>query len=281
MKKCFGLAALIAALSIPQFAVAADDNDPKAQPKVKKKVALQTTGSAEVKSPAEGKLPADIRFEVDTLRVGRVVTVGPDGKKVILEFRGQPPKEVLDKLDKDIRERTQKTATWTVRDGGGDVGGKMTVVIDNDGQRQELVLPAPPNPDVGKRLYFNFSDVLKKAGDKLPPEPKQALEAVAQAVKAQEQDAVAEAAKAQDAVAQAVKAQEALARVVKDQQQEAIAQAAKAQEAYARAVKAYDQVLSRGHSKASDEINAKLDKILDRLERVEKDIQAIKAKNDK
>jgi hypothetical protein len=311
MKKCVVFAAMMAALSIPPLAAAGKDNDPKAQPQAEKKVAeftdltkpeLPPAASFEVKAltvikdpkaqpneqkkdaatttdAAKGKTPPEFGLELKTLKLGKVITVGPDGKSFILEFRGEPPKEVLDKLPKDIREKIQKEGPRWIVPGGENLVISGKVVVESNGKRQELVLPDLRGSDLRRRYAVDFEEFLRKAGDKLPAEPKQALEAVAQAMNAQEREAVMQASKAQEAVAQAVKAQEAFAQAVKAQQQEAVVQAARAQEAIARAVKARDQLYG-GRAKAADDINAKLDKILDRLERMDKELQAIKAKHE-
>ena len=84
MKSCSILATFVAALSLLPFAAASDGGKPKVEKKV----------------PAEGA--------VGVMTSGKVITVGPDGKTEVKDFGGDIPKEVLDKLPKELRTQMEK-----------------------------------------------------------------------------------------------------------------------------------------------------------------------------
>ncbi len=199
MKTCLVTLGSMAGLLLLQLAVAGDN-----EPKVEKKV--------------------PVKVKVEKIGVGKVIIIRPDGKTEVKEFNTQLPKEVLDKLPKEIRDRIQQGLEKCAKcvSCGPAGSGKMRIVIEKDGKRQELEL------DLG-----TSGEDLRKQGIQPPPEVQKVIKILAQAKKADE----------------------SLARLKKVQIPPTGVQA-----------------------KAPVDINAKLDKILERLDRLEKDIKALKTK---
>jgi hypothetical protein len=239
MKKYLVLLSWIAVCSLAPAAFAGGEGKPKAEKdKDSAKIVvggagiikIGPDGRVEVSSPngavtkkEDGKKPASPGVKVETMRIGKVITVGPDGKMEVKDIGGELPKEVLDKLPKEIQDHLKK---GRLPAGPGDcvAGGKMKIVVENNGQRQEY--ESDLGDDALKQLPQGLLDeVLKKAGDDLPPEAKEALKAATHAMKA---------------------GQKPLA-----------------------------------PTKGQEDVAKKLDKILERLERLEGDVQALKAQAEK
>ena len=91
MKKCMVLAAFVAALSVSQFA-AADDSG---------------------KTKAEKKASPEVKAEFG----GMAIRIGPDGKLEVKSLGDAIPKEMLDKLPAEIREKLSKG--WSANVGHG------------------------------------------------------------------------------------------------------------------------------------------------------------------
>lgn len=125
MKKFCVLVALIATLSCSRFAAAGGDD---ARPK------------------PESRPIAELRVEVNG--VGNVVQIGPDGKVEVKEFSGDIPREVLEKLPKEIQALLQKAPAQTGKRGNEGpktstrrcVLGKANVMVLKDGKLQEYDL---------------------------------------------------------------------------------------------------------------------------------------------
>jgi len=285
MKKCFVLAALIVALSISPFAMAKDTGNPKAakdapaasnvgknQNPAKDTPAAITFSSsgtltltlnvekdgtwkvsaASLTFGAEKKAPPEVK--VQRWRLGKVVMVGPDAKVEVREYDKGIPKDVLSALPSEIRDK-----------------------------------------------------IARPMGEELPAEAKKALEAATRAMDAQALYAQKErqAAKDQAQKAQVLAARrEAVALDVQEKVRAENAQALAAQKdaeaLFAQALAARKEVQAvnaqikaqieaemnaqrqQPNSRAvSSDISAKLDKILERLDRLEKDVDAIKTKKDK
>jgi hypothetical protein len=246
MKNCLVVLLCSVVCAFAPAAFAGNEGQPKVEKKAEKdaakvivsgrvieigpdgKVKVQPLGGEtgpKSKKPAGPDAKADKpEVKVETLRLGKVITVGPDGKIETRDFNGELPKEVLDKLPKELRDQIAKRPPHAGKIGGGPIG-RMKIVVDKNGQRHEF------EADIGADEAFkllssgHLDEVLKRAGDDLPPEAKEALKAASQSMKAEDQKV-------------------------------------------------------RGPAKGQDEISAKLDKILDRLERLEGDVKALKTKTD-
>lgn len=144
-------------------------------------------GKVEVQSTAGKKQPdADKKadqaaqdVQVETRVFGKVITVGPDGKVEVKEWKNLEaalPKEFLDKLPQEARQQFEKALSGKKLEGG--VTGKAkVVVIDPHGNRQEVETEFG-QPLEGQPLdpTKEISEWLKKAGVDLPPEARAVLE---------------------------------------------------------------------------------------------------------
>jgi hypothetical protein len=200
MKRYFVLAALMAAWPLPRLATADDGNGPQSN----HKAVVIISGSQSVTGEGDkGDSPSIIsgtsaaktdkgpdkstekktrpQVKLETLNVGKVFTIGPDGKMRVVELHGELPKAVLDKLPKEIRERMLNGSVTAP--GGTASGAKVKIVVVKDGQRHEFEQDLS-GPDAVKGLPLG--EILKRAGQDMPPEAMQALEAATQALKAEE-----------------------------------------------------------------------------------------------
>ena len=185
------------------------------------KIELRQPGGA---AKPKGKKPAVPEVKMETFGFGKVIVVGPDGKIETKDFGAELPKEVLDMLPKEIRDRINKGPA-AIAPGGG-ISGRMKIVVDNNGQRQEYEADLGGDGTLKQLPPSVFDEVLKHAGDKLPAEAKEALKAASQAMKAGSEK-------------------------------------------------------FQGQAKGNEDIAGKLDKILDRLERLEGEVKALQAKSEK
>jgi hypothetical protein len=230
MKKFLTLTALIAGVSFSQFAVAGEDNK-TAEKKAKAEVEVRTVditvgpdGKIEVKKPKVEKTPSsDLKLE--TLGIGKVFVIGPDGEGDVKEFEGKIPKEILDKLPEELRKAIQKEPS------SRRAFGKMKLVIEMDGKRQEFESDLGGLGDLEGLPFDIFDEILDKAKDKLPKDqlPPEVIQALGNARQVMKTEGKKHADPAAD----------------------------------------------------SNDLSAKLDKILDRLDRLEKDVKELKAKADK
>jgi hypothetical protein len=294
MKKCLVLAALIAALSVLQ-AAAADDSG-KTKPEKKASLEAKTEiGGMEIRVGPEG------RFEVKALdgstlhagelrlgnrqgepeqksrkggsievgegvlvisgsdrekkgspelklerTFGKAIMIGPEGKIEVKDFGSALPKELLEKLPGELRERMSKESRKDAS------FGKIKVTVEIDGQRKEF--ESELNAPAANKTYSTiqiFEDAVKKHGNELPSEVKRSLEAATRAMT-----------KA-PSYTQPVPGSNVLE--------------------FSTRPAPGSNVLSLSNVNTGDrsrDIGAKLDKILERLERLEKDVKALKAKEE-
>jgi hypothetical protein len=236
VKKCFVLLLWVAVCLLPPAAFADSESKPKApkdaativvgggtiQVTPNVKVEVQQSGAERKPNHEKHGAPG---IKVETMSVGKVIMLGPDGKVEIKDIGAGIPKEVLDKLPKDLRDQIMKGPA-AVGKNGVRAAGKMKIVVENNGKRQEYEADLGGGGVAIKQLPSAvIDDILKTAGDDLPAEIKEKLQATSQAIKAAEHQ------------------------------------------------KAHGQT-------GQDAIGAKLDKILDRLERVENDVKALKARTE-
>jgi len=224
----------VAACSISPAVLADDGDKPKPQkptPIVVKgadahaiTVTVGPDGQVSVNTPDGKKAGEKAKpapdVQVKTICIGKVITVGPDGKIETKDIGDELPKDVLDKLPKEIREQL-KEAHGQAGEGGFGIAGKVKILVDNDGKKQEFEADLTDG-DAFKQL----DEALKKAGTDLPPEAREAIKAASQILKGVAPKDAAQA-------------------------------------------------------KSPDGISAKLDKILDRLDRLEGDVKALKAQSEK
>jgi hypothetical protein len=183
-----------------------------------KTITVTATASSDGKGTVVTATPVEVK--AGTLCIGRVVTIGPDGKVEVKEFGDKLPKEVLDKLPKEIRVRVMKGST----SGGpcpGSATGKMKIVVRKNGEVREFESDLS-DPEAIKDLSLGkLQEALKKAGKKLSAEDEKLLAAASETMKAK-----------------------------------------------------VHVVTAR---KPADDISGKLDKILERLDRLEEDVKTLKA----
>ena len=149
--------------------------------------AVGSDGKVEVQA-SDGKKPSDADKKVDKTAkdvqvenhvFGKVITIGPDGKVEVKEWKNSGtdlPKEFLDKLPKEARQQFEKAMSGKNL-GGGVTGKAKVVVIDPSGNRQEVETEFG-HPLEGKPFEptKEISEFLRKAGVELPPEARAALE---------------------------------------------------------------------------------------------------------
>jgi hypothetical protein len=238
MKKCFVLTAAAALFSVACAAIASGEKAEK-KPQVETQMQVQVLGGvvpdgkAEVMVITPGKKALAKKkdkatdVKVQTFTFEKVITIGPDGKVETKDIGGgEIPKDVLDKLPKDLRKGIGKAGGKATAGCDVSIGGKM-VIVGPDGKTQEIEL----GPDMVKGFPLeNLGGILEMADGKLPPEVKKAL-----------------------------------------------AEAAKASKANAAAKSGGTLTFPGG--KHNDDINAKLDQILQRLDRLEQ--KAAKSSSEK
>jgi len=357
MKKCFVLAALIAAMSISQSATAKDADQPnpgKLKFSLKGSAGVATVKAAEKPTAAKEaptaitisssgtltltlnldkdgtwkvgagsltfgdgkKAPSEVKLE--RLRLGQVVMIGPDDKVVVREYSNFLPKEVLGKLPSEIREKLARPAGDDLPAEAKRALDAVTRAIDAQSvearkesqmakeqafraqalaaqiKAQALVadkerlaamdqaMKAQTLAAKQEALAFDFQEKVQVEKSRALAAQKEAEALRAQAQKATEVQALAaqreiQAAKAQ--IAEALRAQVQKATEVQALAAQKEIQAAKARIIEAEMIARRQQLSSRATD--SRDISAKLDKILERLDRLEKDFDAIKAKKDK
>jgi len=165
--------------------------------------------------------PATPDIKVETMRFGKVISVGPDGKVETKEYHGEIPREVLDKLPKEIQDRI-KMVPPAIVPGKGRVSGKMKIVVVRDGQQHEYEADVGEGGVLGQ-LPPDVVESLKPLQGNLPSEAQEALKAVLQNLRGRDQK-------------------------------------------------------PDGLSKGQEEINAKLDQILERLDQLQREVATLKAK---
>ncbi len=234
--------------------------------------ALAAGSTAASGSTAQSESSTAVRakpgVKLETILVGEVITLAPDGSVHATEVGGELPQDVLEKLPPEVREQIQKSR----RTDKAARRHAMTIVVDVDGKHQEF------------HIDGNNADSLKaitEQGDKLPAEMKRSLQAACDAIKKarEENEARAQKIRAEmDRVKAGREANESMAQKMRAEH-EAMAQKMRAEMERIRANAG--RTAQSGEGNPAREVNSKLDEILKRLDRMEKELASLRGEGAK
>lgn len=201
---------------------------------------LTSTVYADDAVPRKPKNSPTPEFKIETLRLGKMIVIGPDGKMETRDFGDEVPADVLKNLPKEVRDQIEKIVQPKVDSrpkvpARGALAGSVRIIMEKDGK---LLKIEADNVQInmekdGKPLKIEADlsgvDVLKQlekaigdAGDNLPADPQKILKAAMQALGG-------------------------------------------------------TTPTGQTPARQADEISRKLDQILDRMERLEKELRQLKA----
>lgn len=252
--------ALIAGLSIMSLAWADETAKPAATGKAAASVQGPTV-SGEVKVTVQGEAkkspPGEVRVQV--LTFGKGIKINSDGRVEVLSIEasdGKPAAPEVKMLVKGLTERGKQDAAKPADAGVSLQGEVRLIIVGPDGKTKETVAPLKAGdaktPSAG--YVLKILPALEASGINLPEEAKRAIQAAEEARKSA----------AQTRFAIEVKKQEV-------------------QKAAEQLQKKAESLTSRACpvGKPYEDMNAKLDKILERLDAMEKDVKSLKTQGQK
>ena len=260
MNKRLMVVVSIAAMSVLSLAWADEAAKPGAASKTAAGAQGQTvTGEVKVMVEGEAKKspPGEVKVRVLSFRKG--IKINSDGTVEVRSIDASNAKQTAPEvkmLVKGLVEREKQEAANPASDGVSLKGEVRLIIVGPDGKIKEMVVPLKAG-DVktpGPGLAIEILPALKASGINLPEEAKRAIQAAEEARKS--------GAKMRIAI-----------ELKKQEVQKAAEQLRKTAESLATG--------ARPAAKPCDEVHAKLDKILARLDAMEKDIKSLRTQGQK